>query len=173
VNHFHGAVVIAMVSVRMMQATIDDIINMVAMRDGLMAAVRTMDVMIGVCEVIARRATRGIFGGYIEHMLLNRAVLVFNHIVRPPVFASAVIPLDAINAWTSTFWFFAHPLPFLSAFACFALFNYTQPLRFPAVFLELAQVVLHLGQNVGPHLLGWPRRVIAAQEAEPMVRIPP
>jgi len=69
-------VVVAVVAVRMVEATLDDVIDMVAVGNRLMAAVGTMDVMIGVREMVHGSTSIGVFGGDLQSMLLNGSVLI-------------------------------------------------------------------------------------------------
>jgi hypothetical protein len=69
-------VVVAVVAVRMVEATPDDVIDMVAVGNRLVAAVGTMDVMIVVGEVVDGSASVGVFGGDLQRMLFDRSVLI-------------------------------------------------------------------------------------------------
>jgi hypothetical protein len=69
-------VVVAVVAVRMVEATLDDVIDMVAVGNRLMAAVGTMDVMIVVGEVVDGSASVGVFGGDLQRMLFDGSVLI-------------------------------------------------------------------------------------------------
>jgi hypothetical protein len=70
-------VVVAVVAVRVMQMSVDEIVDVVTMRDGLMAAARTMDV-VGLVRVAAvvRRALLGVLVGDLEAVLLDLAALL-------------------------------------------------------------------------------------------------
>jgi hypothetical protein len=61
-----------MVAVRMMQVTLDQIIDVIAMRDGGMAAVRAVHVLgIVPAALVARRAGVRIFGGDGDRVIFN------------------------------------------------------------------------------------------------------
>lgn len=66
------SVVIAMIAMRMMKPAVHEVIDVIAVRNGLMPAVGTMN-MAGVVAHMTklRRATVGIFGADVDGVLLN------------------------------------------------------------------------------------------------------
>ena len=65
-------VIVAMVTVVMMEPTVDEVVNVVAVRNCLMPAARPMDMARLVTFVpILRRAPGRIFGGHFNNMLLD------------------------------------------------------------------------------------------------------
>lgn len=71
-HDFHRTVIVAMIAMGVMQAAIDEIVDVVAMRDRLMATARTMD-MAGLMARagLARRAVIRIGRADLDHMLVD------------------------------------------------------------------------------------------------------
>ena len=64
--------VVAVVAVRVMEVPVDQIVGMIAMRDGRMSAVRAMHVLRVVTAALMIRRTRvRILGRHGNHMLLD------------------------------------------------------------------------------------------------------
>lgn len=64
--------VVAMIAMRMMQMTVDQVVDVVAMRDGLMPAPRSMVVSWGVSGAcVLGRANVRIGGRYRDHVFVN------------------------------------------------------------------------------------------------------
>ena len=71
-GQFEGPVIVAMAAVRVVQMAIDEIIRVVAMRNRLMAAAGTVDMICGMAAaLVVRGATVRICGGDFDHMLID------------------------------------------------------------------------------------------------------
>jgi hypothetical protein len=71
-RELHGAVVVAMISVRVMQASVDEVVYMVAMRDRFVAATRP----VGVTRTTyVRRALNRIDDTDSQHMFIDMIVM--------------------------------------------------------------------------------------------------
>jgi hypothetical protein len=75
-HHLDRSVVVAVVAVRMVETPLDDIIDMVAVGNRLVPTAGTMDVMIGVGEMVHGSTSIGIVGGNPERMFLNGSVFI-------------------------------------------------------------------------------------------------
>ena len=69
------AVIIAVVAVRMVQMAIHDVIDMIAVRHGFVAATVAVQVARLVAIAVVRHATAGILGGHFEAMLIVMALV--------------------------------------------------------------------------------------------------
>ena len=70
-----GPVIVAVVAVRMVQVTVHDVIDMIAVRHGFVTATVAMQVARFVAVAIVRHATVGILGGHFEAMLVVMALV--------------------------------------------------------------------------------------------------
>ena len=76
--------IVAMVAVRMVQVAIDQVVDVVAVRHGLMPTVRAVNVAGGMTRAgVLRRADVGMGRVNLQHMFVNRAVGF--HMVQVPV----------------------------------------------------------------------------------------
>ena len=70
-DDFERTVIVAMVAMVMMEPTVDEIVDVVAVRDRLMPAAGSMDMARFVTFVASPRALGRIMGGYFNNMLLD------------------------------------------------------------------------------------------------------
>ena len=90
-RHLDRAVVVAVVAVRVVQVAIDEVIDVVAVRDRGVAAIRPVDVPSFVaCAGVARGAVGGVSGGHREGVFLDGAVFLVVHV---PVVQVIDVPL--------------------------------------------------------------------------------
>ena len=68
--------VVAVVAVRMVEASLDDVIDMIAVGNRLVPAAGTMDVMIGVGKMVYGSTSVGVFDRNLQRMLINGSVLI-------------------------------------------------------------------------------------------------
>lgn len=92
-NHHQRAVIVAVIAVWMMQTAIDEIIDMVAMRHGLMTAVGA----VPMPRLVAGRVVLGIAAvripvGHRDHMLLYAAMLGMFEAAVIEVIDVAIVP---------------------------------------------------------------------------------
>ncbi len=73
-HHIDTTMVIAVVAMWMVKAPIDEIVDVVTVRDRFVAAAGTVEVSIGVRDVIDVRATAGVFGSDREDVFFDRTV---------------------------------------------------------------------------------------------------
>lgn len=71
-HDIHGAVIVAMVAMRVLKAAVHDVVNVVAMRNGFMAAARTVDMpRLARGASMIRRAAIRIALADLDHMLIG------------------------------------------------------------------------------------------------------
>ncbi len=70
-HHFQRAVIVAMVAMRMVQAAIDQIVHMRAMRHSLMPAAGAVNMAVLVPFLLHRGAVIGVSGADLDHMLIH------------------------------------------------------------------------------------------------------
>jgi len=75
-HHIDRAVVVAVIAVGMMEATIDDVVDMITVWNCLVSATRTMNVTVGVFNMLHVGAATGVFLVNGENVLVDRAVLI-------------------------------------------------------------------------------------------------
>jgi len=69
-------VVVAVVAVRVVEAALDDVIDMVAVGNRLVPAAGTMEVMIGVREVVYGSTSIGVLRRDLQCMFLNGSIFI-------------------------------------------------------------------------------------------------
>ena len=107
-NDLERSMIVAMIAVRVMQATLDEIINVIAMRHGGVAALWTMD-MRGFVALVAvfRRAAVRVAVAHLDHMLSDAvAAWMMQMAVVKIVNMVAVLDGEVSTAWTMTMWMF-------------------------------------------------------------------
>jgi hypothetical protein len=83
--------IIAMVVMWMMEVAIDQVVDMLAMRHGFMAAVRPMYMFLRMaCASMFRRAVFRIGCGYVYHMLIDMAAV---RVMQMPVMQVIDVPV--------------------------------------------------------------------------------
>jgi hypothetical protein len=71
-DNFYGAMVVTVIAVRMMQVTINEVVDVIVMRYCLMPAPRSMFMThIVTCAMMIGRTPVGVVGIDFQHMLLN------------------------------------------------------------------------------------------------------
>lgn len=71
-EHFDGAVIVAMIAMGMMEMTINQVINVIAVRDGFVTATGAMDVArFMAIAMVLRRATVGVCVRYGDYMFIH------------------------------------------------------------------------------------------------------
>jgi hypothetical protein len=93
-------VVVAVVSVRMVETPFDDVIDMVAVGNRLVPTAGTMHVMIGVGEMVHGSTSIGILGGNCQRMFLNGSIFILMMKV-PIVDKIDVIPVLYLSVATA------------------------------------------------------------------------
>jgi len=93
-----------MVAMRMMQASIDEIIDVVAMRNRLVTASRPMDVSLVVADMTGQRVAAGRVGfAHFDHMLIDMIAMrmmkmsIVQIIDMVPVFYSQMAAARAVR----------------------------------------------------------------------------
>lgn len=84
-DHFHWAVIVTMVAVRVMQMTIDKIIDVIAMRNGLVAASRAMHMVLGVTAALMLRCADDWIGRRHRQLMLLHATIALDVMQMPIV----------------------------------------------------------------------------------------
>lgn len=75
-HYLDRPVVVAVVAVRMVETPIDDVIDMVAVGNRLVPTAGTMDVVIGVCEMVHGGTSIRIAGGNRQCMFLKGSIFI-------------------------------------------------------------------------------------------------
>jgi hypothetical protein len=71
-GYLHGTVVVAVALMRVVQVPVDDVIGVVSVRDGDMAAITSVGVLFAVAlTIVGRRAFRRIFPSHTELVLVD------------------------------------------------------------------------------------------------------
>ena len=107
-NDLERSMIVAMIAVRVMQATLDEIINVIAMRHGGVAALWTMDMRGFVAPVaVFRRAAVRVAVARLDHMLNDAvAAWMMQMAVVKIVNMVAVLYGEVSTAWTMMMWVF-------------------------------------------------------------------
>jgi hypothetical protein len=107
-NDLERPVIVAMIAVRVMQATLDEIINVIPMRHGGVAALWTMDMRGFVAPVaVFRRAAVRVAVAHLDHMLNDAvAAWMMQMAVVKIINMVAVLDGEVSTAWTMTMWVF-------------------------------------------------------------------
>jgi hypothetical protein len=97
----HGAVIIAVIAMGMMQMTVDQVVDVVAMRHRLMSAAGAMDVARGMAgAAVIRRASIGISLGNLDHMLVD---VIPVHVVEVTIMEIVHMAVVADGRMTAAF----------------------------------------------------------------------
>ena len=97
----HGSVVIAVVTVNMMEVTVHEVVDVVSVRDSLVSAAWAMDVVgIMAAAGMRRRAVVGVGRGHLNHVLVDVAIVRVMQVAVVQVVDVAVV-LDGLvtAAW--------------------------------------------------------------------------
>jgi hypothetical protein len=105
-HNFDGSVVVAVIAVGMVQRALDQIIDMIAVRDRLMTTAETVHVVCFISLMLELwRAAIGVLGAHLEHMLLdNVAILMVQVAVVKVVDVIAMPDCGVAAAGTVPMW---------------------------------------------------------------------
>lgn len=71
-DNLERTVIVAMIAMWMMQTAIDEIVDVIAVRHGIMAAARAMNMILAVADMVRQRpAARRIDRADLDHMLVD------------------------------------------------------------------------------------------------------
>jgi hypothetical protein len=92
-DHLERAVIVAVVAMRMMQVTFDQVVGVVAVRHGLVAAAGAMPmVRVMAAAAVVRRAADGIALAYGNHMLVDMAFVRVMKMTVMEIVEMALVP---------------------------------------------------------------------------------
>lgn len=74
--HVNGAVIVAMIAMGMVQVPVDQVVDVVAVRHGLVTAARAVDMAGFMATALMRHAAAGVRGVDVKTMLFDYAVLL-------------------------------------------------------------------------------------------------
>jgi hypothetical protein len=93
----YSAVVVTMSAVRMMQVPGDKVVDVIAVRDGLVSAARAVDMALGVTSAAVRRRARGRIGrADLEDALVDVAIVPVVVVAMADGEVAAVSAVDVI-----------------------------------------------------------------------------
>jgi hypothetical protein len=100
-QHLDRSVVVAVVAVRMVETPFDDVIDMVTVGNRLVPTTGTVDVMIGVGEMVHGSTSIGILGGNRQRVFFNGSIfiLMMKVSIVDKIDVISVLDLSVAAAW--------------------------------------------------------------------------